>query len=366
MHGWKIQSTPNASGGSVNALYRIACSSATRCTAVGSYKNTSGTTVTLAQRWNGIDWFVQSTPNPSGVTFSLLFDVSCPAMITCTAVGNYQKNTTLKQTVPLAESWNGASWVIQSTPVPNGALGSALSGVSCRSATVCTAVGFYVNSSGVRLPLVERWNGTAWSIQAAPKPSGAKAATLYDVACPSTSLCLAVGNYVNSSSVTVTLVERWNGSKWSIQPSPNPSGATATMLTDVACPSTTSCTSVGNAVNSASVLVPLAERWNGTSWTVQATPTPAGAVATVLSGVSCPSTTSCTAVGAYANSSNVTVTLAEHWNGSAWTVQLTPNPAAAKSSRLFGVSCATTALCEGVWQYVNSSNVQLTLAEGYS
>jgi hypothetical protein len=37
--------------------------------------------------------------------------------------------------------WNGSSWALQSTPsTPGGA--SELFGVSCPSATACTAVGF--------------------------------------------------------------------------------------------------------------------------------------------------------------------------------------------------------------------------------
>jgi photosystem II stability/assembly factor-like uncharacterized protein len=58
----------------------------------------------------------------------------------------------------LAERWNGAAWSIESTPAV--APGAVLNGVSCVSGGDCVAVG-----ARGREPLVERWNGAGWSIQ---------------------------------------------------------------------------------------------------------------------------------------------------------------------------------------------------------
>ena len=41
---------------------------------------------------------------------------------------------------------------------------NSLDGVSCVSATSCTAVGSYVSPSGVDRTLIESWNGTAWTL----------------------------------------------------------------------------------------------------------------------------------------------------------------------------------------------------------
>jgi hypothetical protein len=41
----------------------------------------------------------------------------------------------------------------------------------------------------------------------------------------------------------------------------------------------------------------LAERWNGTSWSIEATPNPAGSVVSALQGVACLNDTECRAVG---------------------------------------------------------------------
>src|SRR5947209_3840531 len=80
--------------------------------------------------------------------------------------------------VTLAERWNGTGWSVQRTPNPSGALVSSLRGVSCTAPTACTAVGSYVSSVGAQVPLAERLNGTSWSVQATPNPSFAVVSSL--------------------------------------------------------------------------------------------------------------------------------------------------------------------------------------------
>ena len=92
--GWSIQHTPNPAGASDSILNGGSCASATACTAVGSY-NTSSATVTLAERWNGTTWSIQTTPNPAGGSEIHLIRVSCTSATACTAVGNYNNGTTL-------------------------------------------------------------------------------------------------------------------------------------------------------------------------------------------------------------------------------------------------------------------------------
>ena len=110
----------------------------------------------------------------------------------------------------------------------------------------------------------------------------------------------------------------------------------------------------------------LAEGWNGTGWTSETLATPPGATASSLSSVSCPAAGDCIAVGDYTNSSGQTVTLAEQRNGTAWTVEATPNPAGAGASYLSGVSCTTATACTAVGRYQNSAGVALALVEHYS
>lgn len=236
------------------------------------------------------------------------------------------------------------SWVIQPTPNPAGGTFNELKAVSCSSALVCTAVGSYANGAGVQVTLVERWNGSSWVIQPTPNPAGAIISELLGVSCASDNACTAVGDSIGSASGT--LAERWDGSTWVIQPTPNPTG-TSGRLTAVSCPSANACTAVGS-----SSLGTLAERWNGSKWVIQPTPDPAGAQFPVeLLGVSCPTATACTAVGDYfipAIDLGATVTLAEGWNGSRWAIESTPNPAGTAEgsfNTLGGVSCTFARRC---------------------
>jgi hypothetical protein len=89
-----LQTTPNP-GATLSALTGVSCTGASSCTAVGYYTNTSGFTVTLAEAWSGTSWAVQTTPNPSIATASLLYAVSCTAATTCTAVGRYNNGVQL-------------------------------------------------------------------------------------------------------------------------------------------------------------------------------------------------------------------------------------------------------------------------------
>jgi hypothetical protein len=266
--------------------------------------------LTLAERWNGSSWAIQPTPNLGATpAVSELFGVSCTAATACTAVGDYGNSS--GNFSALAERWNGSSWAIQRTPNPNGATANTfLSGVSCTAATACTAVGEgYSPVTEYFEMLAERWNGSSWKIQPTPNPAGAFGSSLYGVSCAAATACTAVGYYGTSSS-TVTLAERWNGSSWKSQPTPNPSGAFGSLLSGVWCTAATSCTAVGYDDSSSSALT-LAERWNGSSWTIQPTPDPSGATFSDLIDVSCTAATACTGVGDGYHSSSTQVTLAE-------------------------------------------------------
>jgi len=161
---------------------------------------------TLAERWNGTEWTIQSTPNPTGSTVSALQSMSCTSSTACTATGYANSSGGY---VTLAERWNGTSWAVQTTPNPSGAKNSYLRSVSCASSTVCTAAGEYVNSSGTTVSLAERWNGTEWTIQTTPSPSGAKESNLQAASCISSGACTSVGAYTNSQGVTVNLAEAY-------------------------------------------------------------------------------------------------------------------------------------------------------------
>src|SRR5690242_18204475 len=97
-------------------------------------------------------------------------------------------------TVGLAAAAGGAtSWSIVASPNPTGSSGSYLNGVSCKSGAGCFAVGYSTTASNPGTTLIERWNGTSWSILASPNPAGATGSYLNGVSCTSATSCLAVG-----------------------------------------------------------------------------------------------------------------------------------------------------------------------------
>ena len=115
------------------------------------------------------------------------------------------------------------------------------------------------------------------------------------------------------------------GAKWSAEPTPNALVANGMLRAD-SCASPVSCVAVGSYESRLGTSA-LAEAWNGTGWHILAVPAPPGGTHTVLDGVSCTAATACTAVGKYITSLGAKVTLAERWNGTSWSVQATSNPA---------------------------------------
>jgi hypothetical protein len=81
--------------------------------------------------------------------------------------------------------------------------------VACR-ASACTAVGLAITSSAPPLILAERWDGTSWTIQPTPSPAAAFDTNPPAVACPSLSACTAVTGYANIVQ-KVTFTEQWSG-----------------------------------------------------------------------------------------------------------------------------------------------------------
>jgi len=303
--GWATLSPVIPTRASSSELSGVSCLSATSCTAVGSYNNGTDT-VTLIEHWTGgkkNTWVVQPTTPPTGSTYGELTAVSVNPG---TAVGFYYPTTGPEAT--LAERWNGKQWVIQKTPNPTRSLSTVLNAVSCTSSgAACTAVGFYYNTANTTLSVAEHWNGKAWVIQKSMNPKGAFYSELYGVSCSSGTACTAVGYFVTSSPL-VALAERWNGKTWALESTPT--GVSDPWLTGVSCSSATACTAVGFGDDSPSVT--LAEQWNGNTnkWAVQTTPNQ-GSNGTVLSGVSCLSATECIAAGSSKPTTTTYATLAE-------------------------------------------------------
>jgi hypothetical protein len=84
----------------------------------------------------------------------------------------------------------------------------------------------------------------------------------------------------------------------------------------------------------------------------------------LLSGVSCASADSCTAVGqSQTNGQSSSSTLGEVWNGTAWTLRSTPNMPSAGRNILNGVSCGASQMCTAVGETQDVGGTSATLIE---
>jgi hypothetical protein len=405
---WSIKPTPNLAGDPDNALNSVSCGSARQCLAVGEYTSKSSSNGPLAESWNGKAWSVEKTPAPAKTQDSFLYGAFCPSASVCLAVGSADTSSGSR---PFAQRWNGHTWAIETAPSPAGATeseltgiwclsaracvavgsgssgivtttlaltwtgsaswsvtstpnlvepqASVLNGVSCTAADHCLAVGDYANPAGTR-PLAELWNGTAWTIVATPSPAGTQAASLAGVSCAATDDCVAVGTSFNGTE-NVTLAEAWNGTTWSITPTPNVAGAQGSFLSAVSCPSAAQCAAVGYYATAA-VTDTLAETWSSKGWSISTTPNAAGSAYTTLTGVSCPAVGKCVAVGGY-TTAPAPLAIAQTWNGSTWTSKTLPSPAGAAGTFPQAVSCVSATDCAAVGNYYNgANNVPLALS----
>jgi hypothetical protein len=154
---------------------------------------------------------------------------------------------------------------------------------------------------------------------------------LVAVSCIS-SECIAVGESPISNGSS-PLIETGSGSTWTVNPSPNP--LTYAYLDAVSCISATFCMAVGGATDgSTGTITPISEVLHGDTWTYVAVPS--SPHTTFLKGVSCTSSTECTAVGSTSPAGELE-TLIETWNGATWTV--VPSPDLGIQNHLTGVSC---------------------------
>ncbi len=216
-------------------------------------------------------------------------------------------------------------------------------GVSCPADRFCMGVGWYIPSDGVKRPLAETWDGSAWHITFPLVPSPAPASVLQSVSCVSRTSCLAVGDTNTSSDQGPVFgklfAEKWNGSTWQMVPIADPGRAT---LAKMSCASARSCFAVGYRTTVTGIDRAISEHWNGTKWDFVRPRRPQRL--SQLTGVSCPGSRNCWAAGwTNARPTVSNRALIEHWNGTRWSTR--PLPGTPRTAELRSVSCATRFRC---------------------
>ncbi|MGC9220734.1 MAG: hypothetical protein ACP5H2_05195 [Solirubrobacteraceae bacterium] len=166
------------------SLTGISCSSATSCVAVGSYKNAGTSLPLLVPIVGGVPQAAQTPSLPSGATsppsngtqHASLDWATCPATGACEAVGAYYNSSALEQTDVVSISGGVPGFAVAVTPPAGYASGDpyvGVAGLSCSSASLCVAPGYYYGS-GVDYAAVTIVIGpTGPSVQETALPSGA-------------------------------------------------------------------------------------------------------------------------------------------------------------------------------------------------
>ena len=368
---WSIVTSPNTSATHENVLSGVTCTSASDCWDVGyvytGFFPPQGAQ-TLVEHWNGAAWSIVRSPNTSATQDNYLSGVTCTSASDCWAVGDYViPNGNGFYYSTLVEHWNGAAWSIIPSPNASTRQDNQLRGVTCTSASDCWAVGQYNTDFSSPHTLVEHWNGAAWSIVLT---NITQENVPFGVTCTSASDCWAVGYWGTTDNIFHTFAAHWNGAAWSFVTSPNTSTTQPNRLDGVTCSSASDCWAVGGYWDDANVSHTLTEHWNGTAWSIVTSPNTSVTESNRLFGVTCNSASDCWAVGntffTNPGGDSVIQTLVEHWNGAAWSIVTSPNHTTPTPyDSLYGVTCTSASDCWAVGASLGENAYQ-TLIERYS
>ena len=174
---------------------------------MGDSFDSAGDTYTLAEEWDGRTWSVVPSLDSASGSEDVLTAVSCVGSSQCTAVGQYSALS--GASAPLVEVWNGAAWSLVAGVTGKGQLVS----IDCVGMSTCMAAGSYAESE----------TAGGWTQLSIVRPAGTYGPVLNGVSCTSASYCIGVGFATGlSSDTTYTLSEIWDGSSWASLHTPNP------------------------------------------------------------------------------------------------------------------------------------------------
>jgi alpha-tubulin suppressor-like RCC1 family protein len=266
--------------------------------------------------------------------------------------------------MPLAEHWDGSAWSNVPVPLPATDSSAALHGVLEESPGNVWTVGDATPvSGGTFVTLIEHWNGSAWSVVPSPDPETGTGTsdTLQAIGGSSPSDLWAVGSFNNGSSNNL-LFEHWNGTAWSFVAPPVVGGEMFAESVTAISPS--DAWVVGDTEGGT-----ISAHWNGTAWSLVATPTleDGSSPSNFLTGVTAISSDNVWASGYEGNvdDENLADPYVLHWNGTAWSLTRLPN-SGTEGSQARGITALSAS---DVWvggETLESDGGLLSLTEQYN
>jgi hypothetical protein len=207
---WSIVPSPNVADSS-SVLNAICVVAANDLWAVGYSTDSSFNNRSLMMHWDGATWSI--VPSPS-VGNDILYAVDAIASNDVWAIGRTKVGYSSSRTLTL--HWNGSTWMV--VPSPNDSTtNNNLYGVAAVSANDVWAVG----SAGSLKTLAMHWNGGAWSVFPSPSIDNASNEVLVGVVAAASGDIWTAGQFIQNSAQQ-TLTEHWDGSTWTLVPSPDP------------------------------------------------------------------------------------------------------------------------------------------------
>ncbi len=345
-----LVSTPSLGSGNSGQLVAVADVSPESAWAVGNQQSGSEP---LMEAWSNGAWHQVSVPLPiSQQTTAELSDVTAVSPSSAWAVGYFDNQSGSAQ--PLVEKWNGQHWRAVTTPSTSVSSTNTLSAISADTPSDVWAVGSYQSQAGVTQTLVEHWQGSGWTIVTSPNPDPNNTAVLTSVAALSPTDVWAAGYWMDSTTGNdEPLVEQWNGSVWNIIQFPVPDLGGDTYITAIAVASANDIWAVGDSgsgIGPSSATGSFIGQWNGTQWTLDPTPVDGSEQVSQLNGVAVVSATLAVAVGALGNQP-----LIEMWNGSRWVLGAAPSAGDAGQYVFLGAAASSA---QDIWIVGNATNAQ--------
>jgi hypothetical protein len=247
---WQVVPTPVLEHG--DDLLSVAAVAGNDVWAVGSqFGPNGGYGFSLIEHWDGSSWTIIDSPT-STVQHTGLLGVTAIASNDVWAVGeviNFQATV---------EHWDGSRWSLVSSSAFSGSQG--LLSVSADAGNGVWAVS---RSNG---PGIVHFDGTSWThIDSLNDFNSVTALSPTDV--------WAVGSRLVDYDDIRATIAHWDGSQWQIVPSPDLRGQGGSELTGVAAISPTDIWAVG-IVGASGNLQTLSEHWDGTSWSIIPSPSP--------------------------------------------------------------------------------------------
>ena len=305
---------PTPKGATATALQAVSALAPDDVWAAGYQVAASGSTVPLVEHWNGTKWTVSNAlPSADDSGFAGIKAIASDDVW----VSGDSFDETSGAEVALTEHWNGTHWAIMGSHPIRGSAGTDFRVLDVTPSGTPWATGEWLTSAvGFSAALAQHYGDGVWHVTHTRNPRGWFAISLFGVAAIADDDVWAVGCHGQAIFCGLgfaqrPLMEHWDGSAWSLAPVSLPKGAHVGGFDAIPADSATDMWAVGTTATAGGIETQFVMHGDGSSWTQVPMPKLGGAF--YLGGVSALSASDAWIVGG-----TLSDPVAEHWNGTSW------------------------------------------------